>query len=222
MPPRPSRTGSSCATGPGQMPWSMAHRKAGQPYGAGCALSTAPQRRAKAELVGVAGFDANTRSCATRCHELRRQAHQQRAAVGALAPDEPPWLRIEVLDISTIHGSYGGSMVVCSEQQPTRTSTTLQDQALDRATLPCPCGGQACYRQNAWPLSASAASRPHHLLDGGKPQLSAALSEIIRADGHRDIAMCGPGQARRRELFVPGGTRRRASNTAQRRSLHTS
>ncbi|MDO5044214.1 MAG: excinuclease ABC subunit UvrC [Coriobacteriia bacterium] len=123
----------------------------------------------------------------------------------ALALPSPP-LRIECFDISTIHGKFSvASMVVFTNGKPDtsqyrRFKIRLEtEEANDFAMMQ-----EAIARRYA-PKNMEDArfgSKPNLLIvDGGKPQLSAAIKELSDL-GHEDIPVAGLAKADE-ELFVP-------------------
>ena len=123
----------------------------------------------------------------------------------ALALDAPP-MRIECFDISTIHGSYTvASMVVFTGGKPDKNQyrrfkiKTPLDEANDFLSMQ-----EVMQRRYAPERMADErfGSKPDLIiLDGGKPQLSAAL-DMFEEMGIDDIAICGLAK-RDEELFVP-------------------
>ena len=123
----------------------------------------------------------------------------------ALALDAPP-MRIECFDISTIHGSYTvASMVVFTNGKPDKNQyrrfkiKTPLDEANDFLSMQ-----EVMSRRYAPERMADErfGSKPDLvILDGGKPQLTAALA-MFDEMGIDDIAMCGLAK-RDEELFVP-------------------
>lgn len=123
----------------------------------------------------------------------------------ALALDRPP-LRIECFDISTIHGKHSvASMVVFTNGKPDknqyrRFKIRMQtDEANDFAMM-----GEVLRRRYSPERMADKrfGEKPDLLIvDGGKPQLSAALIQL-NALGIDDIAVAGLAK-RDEELFVP-------------------
>lgn len=115
-------------------------------------------------------------------------------------------MRIECFDISTIHGSYTvASMVVFTNGKPDKNQyrrfkiKTPLDEANDFLSMQ-----EVMSRRYAPERMADErfGSKPDLIiLDGGKPQLSAALEKFDRM-GIDDIAMCGLAK-RDEELFVP-------------------
>ena len=123
----------------------------------------------------------------------------------ALALDRPP-LRIECFDISTIHGSYTvASMVVFTNGRPDKNQyrrfkikTPLQE-ANDFLSMQEVLGRRYSPERMA---DERFGSKPDLIvLDGGKPQLSAAL-ELFDQLGIDDIGLAGLAK-RDEELFVP-------------------
>ena len=119
--------------------------------------------------------------------------------------DRPP-LRIECFDISTIHGSYTvASMVVFTNGKPDKNQyrrfkiKTPLDEANDFLSMQ-----EVMSRRYAPERMADQrfGSKPDLIiLDGGKPQLSAAL-EMFERLGVDDICIAGLAK-RDEELFVP-------------------
>lgn len=122
----------------------------------------------------------------------------------ALALDGPP-MRIECFDISTIHGSYTvASMVVFTGGKPDKNQyrrfkiRTPLEEANDFLSMQEVLGRRyAPERMN----DERFGSKPDLLiLDGGKPQLSAAIEQLSQLGV--DIPMAGLAK-RDEELFVP-------------------
>ena len=123
----------------------------------------------------------------------------------ALALDSAP-LRIECFDISTIHGSYTvASMVVFTNGAPDKNQyrrfkiKTPLDEANDFL-----CMAEVMQRRYSPERlrDENFGSKPDLIiLDGGKPQLTAAL-EMFDEMGVHDIAICGLAK-RDEEIFVP-------------------
>ena len=169
---------------------------------------TTPQKGEKAELVGMA--ETNAKHTLMR-YKVRTNYDDKRInnallqLESALALDEPP-MRIECFDISTIHGSYTvASMVVFTNGKPDKNQyrrfkiKTPLDEANDFLSMQ-----EVMSRRYAPERMADErfGSKPDLIiLDGGKPQLSAAL-EMFERMGIDDIAMCGLAK-RDEELFVP-------------------
>ncbi len=123
----------------------------------------------------------------------------------ALALEYPPY-RIECFDISTIHGKHSvASMVVFTNGRPDKSQyrrfkIRLQsDEANDFAMM----SEVFDRRYNAEKMKDSQfAQKPDLIIvDGGKPQLTAALRQLKEL-GADDIPVCGLAK-RDEELFVP-------------------
>ena len=169
---------------------------------------TTPQKGEKAELVGMA--ETNAKHTLMR-YKVRTNYDDKRInnallqLESALALDEPP-MRIECFDISTIHGSYTvASMVVFTNGKPDKNQyrrfkiKTPLDEANDFLSMQ-----EVMSRRYAPERMADErfGSKPDLvILDGGKPQLTAALA-MFDEMGIDDIAMCGLAK-RDEELFVP-------------------
>ena len=169
---------------------------------------TSPQRGEKAELVAMA--ETNAKHTLMR-YKVRTNYDDKRInnallqLESALALDEPP-MRIECFDISTIHGSYTvASMVVFTGGKPDKNQyrrfkiKTPLDEANDFLSMQ-----EVMSRRYAPERMADErfGSKPDLIiLDGGKPQLSAALA-MFDEMGIHDIALCGLAK-RDEELFVP-------------------
>jgi len=146
---------------------------------------TAPQRGLKADLVSLANrnaqhalmrFMVRTRYSDARTNEALMQLES------ALALPRPP-LRIECFDISTLHGTHSvGSMVVFADGQPERSSYRRFKVRLDTGEA----NDVAMMREVLTRRFSEAnrsdqrfASQPHLVVvDGGKPQLSAARQAL--------------------------------------------
>ncbi|MEA5019483.1 MAG: excinuclease ABC subunit UvrC [Gordonibacter sp.] len=168
----------------------------------------APQKGEKAELVSMA--ETNAKHTLMR-YKVRTNYDDKRInnallqLESALALDEPP-LRIECFDISTIHGSYTvASMVVFTNGKPDKNQyrrfkiKTPLDEANDFLSMQ-----EVMSRRYAPERMADErfGSKPDLIiLDGGKPQLSAALAMFDQM-GIDDISLCGLAK-RDEELFVP-------------------
>ena len=169
---------------------------------------TTPQKGEKAELVGMA--ETNAKHTLMR-YKVRTNYDDKRIndallqLESALALEAPP-MRIECFDISTIHGSYTvASMVVFTNGKPDKNQyrrfkiKTPLDEANDFLSMQ-----EVMSRRYAPERMADErfGSKPDLIiLDGGKPQLSAAL-EMFDQMGIDDIALCGLAK-RDEELFVP-------------------
>ena len=181
--------------------------KLASPHGAKVRF-TAPQKGEKAELVGMA--ETNAKHTLMR-YKVRTNYDDKRInnallqLESALALDGPP-MRIECFDISTIHGSYTvASMVVFTNGKPDKNQyrrfkiKTPLDEANDFLSMQ-----EVMSRRYAPERMADErfGSKPDLvILDGGKPQLTAALA-MFDEMGVDDIAMCGLAK-RDEELFVP-------------------
>ena len=168
----------------------------------------APQKGEKADLLTMA--ETNARHVLMR-YKVRTNYDDKRInnallqLESALALDAPP-MRIECFDISTIHGSYTvASMVVFTGGKPDKNQyrrfkiKTPLDEANDFLSM------QEVMRRRYAPERLSDerfGSKPDLIiLDGGKPQLTAALA-MFEEMGIDDIAICGLAK-RDEELFVP-------------------
>ena len=123
----------------------------------------------------------------------------------ALALDAPP-MRIECFDISTLHGAFTvASMVVFTNGQPDKGQyrrfkiRTELDEANDFVSMQEVLGRRYGPRNMADTRFAAA---PPDLLvvDGGKPQLTAAMTQL--AELGLDIPVCGLAKSDE-EVFVP-------------------
>lgn len=181
--------------------------KLANPYGAKVHF-TAPKKGEKAELVALA--ETNAKHALMR-YKVRTNYDDKRInnallqLESALALEEPP-LRIECFDISTIHGSYTvASMVVFTNGKPDKNQyrrfkiKTPLTEANDFLSM------QEVMERRYSPERMSDerfGKKPDLIiLDGGKPQLTAALAMFERM-GIDDIAICGLAK-RDEELFVP-------------------
>ena len=169
---------------------------------------TAPQKGEKMELVELA--EKNAKHTLLR-YKVRTNYEDKRIndallqLESALALDRPPH-RIECFDISTIHGSYTvASMVVFTNGRPDKNQyrrfkiKTPLDEANDFLSMQ-----EVMSRRYSDERMADErfGSKPDLIiLDGGKPQLSAAL-EMFEEMGRTDIALCGLAK-RDEEIFVP-------------------
>jgi excinuclease ABC subunit C len=167
-----------------------------------------PQKGEKAELVSLA--ETNARHTLLR-YKVRTNYDDKRINTAllqlesALALDSPP-LRIESFDISTIHGSYTvASMVVFTNGKPDKNQyrrfkiKTPLNEANDFLSM------QEVLRRRYAPERMEDerfGKKPDLvILDGGKPQLSAAV-EVFHELGLDDIGLTGLAK-RDEELFVP-------------------
>ena len=169
---------------------------------------TAPLKGEKAELVDMA--ESNARHTLLRYkvktnYEDKRVNEALLQLESALALPGPPH-RIECFDISTIHGSYTvASMVVFTNGKPDKNQyrrfkiKTPLDEANDFLSMQEVLGRRYSDERMA---DGRFGSKPDLIiLDGGKPQLSAAL-EMFEKLGRDDISLCGLAK-RDEELFVP-------------------
>ena len=168
----------------------------------------APRKGEKAELVSMA--ETNAKHTLMR-YKVRTNYEDKRIndallqLESALALDAPP-MRIECFDISTIHGSYTvASMVVFTGGKPDKNQyrrfkiKTPLDEANDFLSMQEVLGRRYSPERMA---DERFGSKPDLIiLDGGKPQLTAALQQFEEM-GVRDIALCGLAK-RDEELFVP-------------------
>lgn len=169
---------------------------------------TAPKKGEKLALVEMA--ETNARHTLAR-YKVRTNYDDKRINTAllqlesALALDKPP-MRIECFDISTIHGSYTvASMVVFTGGKPDKNQyrrfkiKTPLEEANDFLSM------QEVLRRRYSKERMSDArfgSKPDLIvLDGGKPQLSAAL-DIFKDLEIGDIPVVGLAK-RDEELFVP-------------------
>ena len=166
-----------------------------------------PQRGQKAQLAKMA--TNNARHYLAR-YELRTGYEDKRTnqalmeLESALALDEPP-MRIECFDISTIHGKHTvASMVVFTAGQPDKAQyrrfKIRQDfgEANDFESMAEVLGRRYAPERMA---DERFGARPDLLiLDGGKPQLTAAIEQL--GELGLDIPMAGLAKSDE-ELFVP-------------------
>lgn len=181
--------------------------KLGSVHGARVRFS-APKRGEKLALVEMA--ETNAKHTLMR-YKVRTNYDDKRINTAllqlesALALDDAP-MRIECFDISTIHGSYTvASMVVFTGGKPDKNQyrrfkiRTPLDEANDFLSM------QEVMRRRYSPermADQRFGKKPDLIiLDGGKPQLTAAL-EMFREMGIEDIPMVGLAK-RDEELFVP-------------------
>ncbi|MDO4290943.1 MAG: excinuclease ABC subunit UvrC [Eggerthellaceae bacterium] len=181
--------------------------KLASPHGAKVRFC-APLRGEKAELVSMA--ETNAKHTLMR-YKVRTNYDDKRVndallqLESALALDAPP-MRIECFDISTIHGSYTvASMVVFTAGKPDKNQyrrfkiKTPLDEANDFLSMQEVMGRRYAPERMA---DERFGSKPDLIiLDGGKPQLTAALA-MFEEMGIDDIALCGLAK-RDEELFVP-------------------
>lgn len=169
---------------------------------------TEPKKGEKADLLTLAENNAKhtlLRYKVRTNYEDKRINDALLQLESALALDTPP-MRIECFDISTIHGSYTvASMVVFTNGKPDKNQyrrfkiKTPLTEANDFSSM------QEVMRRRYNPQRMADerfGSKPDLIiLDGGKPQLNAALA-MFQEMGIDDIALCGLAK-RDEELFVP-------------------
>lgn len=181
--------------------------KLASPHGAKVRF-TAPRKGEKAELVEMAENNAKhtlMRYKVRTNYEDKRINDALLQLESALALDAPP-MRIECFDISTIHGSYTvASMVVFTGGKPDKNQyrrfkiKTPLDEANDFVSMQEVLGRRYSPERMA---DERFGSKPDLIiLDGGKPQLTAALKQFEEM-GVNDIVLCGLAK-RDEELFVP-------------------
>ena len=169
---------------------------------------SAPAKGEKRELVEMA--ERNAKHTLLR-YKVRTNYEDKRVndallqLESALALEAPPH-RIECFDISTIHGSYTvASMVVFTNGKPDKNQyrrfkiKTPLDEANDFLSMQ-----EVMRRRYSDERMADErfGKKPDLIiLDGGKPQLTAAL-EMFEEMGRTDIALCGLAK-RDEEIFVP-------------------
>ncbi|MEQ3362252.1 excinuclease ABC subunit UvrC [Raoultibacter massiliensis] len=181
--------------------------KLASPHGAKVRI-TAPLKGEKADLLDMAEMNAKhalMRYKVRTNYEDKRINEALLQLESALALDEPP-MRIECFDISTIHGSYTvASMVVFTNGKPDKNQyrrfkiKTPLDEANDFLSMQEVLGRRYAPERMA---DERFGSKPDLIiLDGGKPQLSAAI-EMFGELGIDDIALAGLAK-RDEELFVP-------------------
>ena len=169
---------------------------------------TVPQRGEKNALLALAQKNARhalLRYKARSSYDDKRINAALLQLESALALEHPPY-RIECFDVSTIHGKHSvASMVVFTNGRPDkaqyrRFKIRMQtDEANDFAMM------REVFdrRYNAQKMKDSQfAQKPDLIIvDGGKPQLTAALCQL-KDLGVDDIPVCGLAK-RDEELFVP-------------------
>ena len=176
------------------------------PHGAKVRV-TVPERGEKRQLLEMA--EVNAKHALMR-YKVRTRYDEERVDAAllqlesALALPEPP-MRIECFDVSTIHGNYSvASMVVFTGGKPDKSQyrrfKIRQDfgEANDFAMM-----SEVLRRRYSPERMADErfGSKPDLLLlDGGKPQLSAAMRELSELGV--DIPMAGLAK-KDEELFVP-------------------
>ncbi len=169
---------------------------------------TVPQRGEKAALMDMANRNARhvlMRYKARSSYDDERINDALLQLESALALEAPP-LRIECFDISTIHGRYSvASMVVFTNGRPDKSQYRRfkirmeSDEANDFAMMSEVIARRYCKERLA---DERFGKRPDLIiLDGGKPQLSAAIAQLEEL-GAGDIPICGLAK-RDEELFVP-------------------
>ncbi len=169
---------------------------------------TVPQRGEKAALLDMANKNARhvlMRYKARSSYDDERINDALLQLESALALERPP-LRIECFDISTIHGRYSvASMVVFTNGRPDKGQYRRfkirmeSDEANDFAMMSEVMARRYCKERLA---DERFGKRPDLIiLDGGKPQLSAAIAQLDEL-GAGDIPICGLAK-RDEELFVP-------------------
>ncbi len=169
---------------------------------------TVPQRGEKAALLDMANRNARhvlMRYKARSGYDDERINDALLQLESALALERPP-LRIECFDISTIHGRYSvASMVVFTNGRPDKGQYRRfkirmeSDEANDFAMMSEVMARRYCKERLA---DERFGKRPDLIiLDGGKPQLSAAIAQLGEL-GAGDIPICGLAK-RDEELFVP-------------------
>ena len=166
-----------------------------------------PERGERNQLLELAALNARH---ALMRHKMRTRYDEERLDLAllqlesALALPEPP-MRIECFDISTIHGNYSvASMVVFTNGKPDKSQYRRfkirkeYGEANDFAMM-----SEVLRRRYAPERMADErfGSRPDLLiLDGGKPQLTAAINELSELG--LDIPMAGLAK-KDEELYVP-------------------
>ncbi len=167
-----------------------------------------PERGDKAALLRMAEVNAQhtlVRYKVRNNYEDKRTNEALLQLESALAMDRPP-MRIECFDISTIHGNFTvASMVVFTNGRPDKSQYrrfkihAKLDEANDFVSM-------AEVMKRRYSPERMADTRFGHkpdliILDGGKPQLTAAL-KMFDEMGIHDIAIAGLAK-RDEELFVP-------------------
>ncbi|OFK24775.1 excinuclease ABC subunit UvrC [Olsenella sp. HMSC062G07] len=167
-----------------------------------------PRRGEKAHLLDMASRNAHhalNRYLVRTGYADKRTNEALLQLESALALDRPP-LRIECFDISTLHGTFTvASMVVFSNGRPDKGQyrrfriKAALDEANDVVSMGEVLGRRYAPRNMA---DGRFAAAPPDLLvvDGGKPQLTAAIRQL-EALG-LDIPVCGLAKSDE-EVFVP-------------------
>lgn len=169
-----------------------------------------PQRGEKRDLLAMVIQNA---SCALKRYSVRTGYSEDRTNLAltqlesALALDRAP-LRIECFDISTLHGYFTvASMIVFTNGRADKSQyrrfiiKTPLDEANDFVSMQ----EVLSRRYSKKTMSNKRFGKKPDLLvlDGGKPQLSAALSQLRALD--LDIPVCGLAKSDE-EVFVPWDT----------------
>ncbi len=168
---------------------------------------TVPQRGEKHALMDMATCNARhvlLRYKARSSYDDQRINDALLQLESALALDKPP-LRIECFDISTIHGRYSvASMVVFTNGRPDKSQYRRfkirleSDEANDFAMMSEVFARRYCKERLEDERFGSCPDLI--IVDGGKPQLSAALDQLKEL-GAGDVPVCGLAK-RDEELFV--------------------
>lgn len=168
---------------------------------------TVPQRGEKHALMDMATRNARhvlLRYKARSSYDDQRINDALLQLESALALDKPP-LRIECFDISTIHGRYSvASMVVFTNGRPDKSQYRRfkirleSDEANDFAMMSEVFARRYCKERLEDERFGSCPDLI--IVDGGKPQLSAALDQLKEL-GAGDVPVCGLAK-RDEELFV--------------------
>ena len=156
-----------------------------------------------------------TRSCATRCAPGTTDDRiEPRAPRSSRARSRCPRrrMRIECFDISTIHGDvlpsrrWSSSRVAEPDKVavPALSRCARNHRRGERLRAPCSEVLALPLRaQSAWRTSASAAGPDLLVLDGGKPQLTAAARRSFPKLSASTSPMCGSRQGRRGAATSP-------------------
>lgn len=169
---------------------------------------TVPKKGEKAQLLDMAEMNAKhslMRYKVRTNYDDKRINDALMQLESALALDKPP-MRIECFDISTLHGSYTvASMVVFTGGKPDKNQyrrfkiRAKLDEANDFLSMQEVM--QRRYRKERLEDERFGQRPDLIILDGGKPQLSAAL-DMFEQMGIDDIPIVGLAK-RDEELFVP-------------------